>query len=209
MKAILAPAFLVLAILAATGCTAGPSSLPETLAVKPTPQPEADTRSELDDRIAHYAAHYDVPDELVHRVVKRESTYNPKAYNAGNWGLMQIRYPTARTMGYRGEPEGLFDAETNLKYAVKYLRGAWLVADGDHDRAVGLYQRGYYYDAKARGMLVDTGLRPAAEGDSTPSAVARAEEVPERETETAPPPASMAYSGTTPASGSPASRPLR
>ena len=33
--------------------------------------------------------------------------------------MMQISYPTARSMGYKGEPEGLLDAETNLKYAVK------------------------------------------------------------------------------------------
>jgi soluble lytic murein transglycosylase-like protein len=52
----------------------------------------------------------------------------------------------------------LFDAETNLKYAVKYLRGAWLVAGGNEDRADRLYQRGYYYDAKRKGLLDETGL---------------------------------------------------
>ncbi|MCY1461644.1 Transglycosylase SLT domain protein [compost metagenome] len=94
-----------------------------------------------------------MPVELVHRVVRRESSYNPKAYNSGNFGLMQIRYNTARGLGYDGAPAGLFDAETNLKYAVKYLRGAWLVADSDHDGAVALYSTGYYYDAKRKGML--------------------------------------------------------
>lgn len=59
-------------------------------------------------------------------------------------------------MGKRADPKaspGLFDAETNLKYAVKYLRGAWLVADSNRDNAVRLYARGYYYDAKRKGML--------------------------------------------------------
>ncbi len=103
--------------------------------------------------ISKYAALYQVPESLVHRVVKRESTYNPKAYSNGNYGLMQIRYNTAKGMGYKGPASGLFDAETNLKYAVKYLRGAWLTADTDHDGAVRLYASGYYYTAKRKGLL--------------------------------------------------------
>lgn len=103
--------------------------------------------------IKKYAALYQVPEALVHRVVKRESNYNPAAYSRGNYGLMQIRYNTARSLGYSGGPSGLFDAETNLKYAVKYLRGAFMVADNNHDNAVRLYARGYYYDAKRKGLL--------------------------------------------------------
>ena len=103
--------------------------------------------------VEKYAAKYQMPAELIHRVIKRESTYNPAAYSKGNYGLMQIRYNTARGLGYKGTPEGLFDAETNMKYAVRYLRGAWLVADKDHDQAIRLYSRGYYYDAKRKGML--------------------------------------------------------
>ena len=114
----------------------------------------------MDALIARYAAEYGVPETLVHRVVKRESTYNPQAQNGGHYGLMQLKPETARTMGYRGSAAGLYDAETNLKYGVKYLRGAWLLADGSQDRAVQLYSAGYYYVAKKRGMLVETGLRP-------------------------------------------------
>ena len=62
-------------------------------------------------------------------------------------------------MGYRGSPEGLLDAATNLTYGVKYLRGAWLVADGDPDAAVGWYARGYYYEARRKGLLEEAGLR--------------------------------------------------
>ena len=64
---------------------------------------------------------------------------------------MQIKHATARGMGYHGPASGLFDAETNLKYAVKYLRGAFLVADGNIKRADQLYQRGYYYRRQAEG----------------------------------------------------------
>jgi len=114
---------------------------------------------ELRRLINKYADLYEVPRPLVHRVVIRESTYRPWARNGPYWGLMQILPQTARTMGHRGPPEELLDAETNLKYAVKYLRGAWLLSDGDYDTAVGWYARGFYYEAKRRGMLEETGLR--------------------------------------------------
>lgn len=115
--------------------------------------------ADLNRLIAKYAAIYDVPAPLIHRVVQRESSYNPRARNGPYMGLMQIHPKTARGMGYNGSPEGLLDAETNLKYAVKYLRGAWLVSDGSYGRAVMWYARGYYYEAKRRGMLKQTGLR--------------------------------------------------
>lgn len=113
----------------------------------------------IDAIISKYAALYGIPESLLHRVVKRESTYNPRAYNRGHYGLMQIKYATARGMGYEGPAEGLFDAETNIKYAGKYLRGAWMVADDKNDGAVRLYAAGYYYHAKRKGLLDETGLR--------------------------------------------------
>ncbi|TGQ36438.1 MULTISPECIES: lytic transglycosylase domain-containing protein [unclassified Mesorhizobium] len=115
-------------------------------------------RGEIERLIEKYAALYEVPVNLVRSVVNRESTFNPKAYNHGHWGLMQIKHATAHGMGYDGPASGLFDAETNLKYAVKYLRGAWLVSNGNAKRADQLYQRGYYYDAKRKGLLEATGL---------------------------------------------------
>jgi soluble lytic murein transglycosylase-like protein len=109
--------------------------------------------------IRQYADIHDIPESLLHRVIQRESNYDPAARNGPYWGLMQILPQTARTMGYRGSPEGLLDAETNLKYAGRYLRGAWLVSDGDEARAVMWYAKGYYYEAKRRGLLRETGLR--------------------------------------------------
>lgn len=114
---------------------------------------------ELRRLIQRYAQEYDVPVTLVHRVVQRESRYNPLARNGPYLGLMQIHPQTARTMGFRGNPTDLLDAETNLRYAVKYLRGAWMVADGSEDRAVMWYSKGYYYEARRRGLLDATGLR--------------------------------------------------
>ncbi|APX69755.1 lytic transglycosylase domain-containing protein [Brucella sp. 458] len=113
---------------------------------------------DLDALITKYSVAYDVPERLVRRVVHRESRFNPGARNGPYWGLMQISHPTARGMGYTGSAKGLLDAETNLKYAVRYLSGAYKVAGGDESQAVRYYARGYYYDAKRKGLLQETGL---------------------------------------------------
>ncbi len=109
--------------------------------------------------INKYADLNGVPRPLVHKVVQRESDYRPEARNGPYYGLMQIAPATARGMGFQGEPADLLDAETNLRWAVKYLRGAWMVSDGDMDKAVMWYARGYYYEARDRCLLVETGLR--------------------------------------------------
>ena len=107
----------------------------------------ANSYGNLDLLIAKHAAANNVPESLVRRVIHRESRGNPRAVNAGNYGLMQIRLGTARAMGYRGTARGLLDADTNMTYAVKYLAGAWQVAGGNADRAVRYYATGYYYAA--------------------------------------------------------------
>ncbi len=62
-------------------------------------------------------------------------------------------------MGFSGAPSDLLDANTNLKYATKYLRGAWLLSNGSEAQAVQWYAKGYYYEARNRCMLRETGLR--------------------------------------------------
>ncbi len=114
---------------------------------------------ELRRLILHYSREYQMPESLLHRMIRRESGYNPSARNGPYYGLLQIHPKTARTMGYTGTPEGLLDPDTNLRYAGKYLRGAWLVSDGSHDRAEMWYSKGYYYEAKRRGLLEATGLK--------------------------------------------------
>lgn len=113
---------------------------------------------EMNALVRKYAGIHDIPESLIHRVIQRESKYNAGARNGPYYGLMQIHPQTARTMGYTGAPEGLLDAETNLIYAGKYLRGAWLVSGGSQDRAVMWYAKGYYYEAKRLGLLRETGL---------------------------------------------------
>ena len=129
-----------------------PMSFAETKPAKPS------GNSNIDSLVAKYAALYDVPASLIHRVIKRESGYNPRAKNGPYYGLMQIRHDTARAMGYKGSAGGLLDADTNLRYAVKYLRGAYIVGGYNSDKAMRNYARGYYYDAKRAGLLEEIGL---------------------------------------------------
>jgi soluble lytic murein transglycosylase-like protein len=114
-----------------------------------------DANGNLDALIAKHSAAYGVPESLVRRVIKRESGGRARVVSKGNYGIMQIKPATARGMGYTGTAAGLLDADTNMTYAVKYLANAYKVAGGNHDRAVALYAGGYYYAAKAKGMLKD------------------------------------------------------
>lgn len=108
--------------------------------------------------VSRAARQHDLPEPLLHRVIQRESGYRADARNGPYMGLMQVLPQTARTMGHAGPPEELLNPEVNLRYAGRYLRGAWLVSDGDMDAAVGWYARGYYYEARDRCLLVETGL---------------------------------------------------
>lgn len=122
------------------------------LLLAPAVGAKADQAS-LQSLISQHATQNNIPEALVHRIVRRESNYNPGAVGRGGaMGLMQIKYATARGMGYSGSPSGLLDANTNLTYAVRYLAGAYRVADGNLDRAVSYYANGFYYAAKRRGL---------------------------------------------------------
>lgn len=127
----------------------------------------------LDARIAHHARLNDIPESLVHAAVKRESGYNPALKHGPYWGLMQIRYDTARSVGYKGPAKGLLDAETNLTYGAAYLANAYLVAGGDERRAIRLYSTGFYYEAKRRGLLAQ--MRSAEPSTDRSAVVAVAE----------------------------------
>lgn len=103
--------------------------------------------------IARHASANGVPQELAHRLILRESRYDPSARNRAYWGLMQISHATARGLGYRGPAHGLLDPETNLRYGMAYLGNAYRVAAGDQRRAMRLYASGFYREAKRKRML--------------------------------------------------------
>jgi soluble lytic murein transglycosylase-like protein len=148
-------ALFPLALLPLAACA--PQRQPERAVTAPAPAPG--NTLEMQRMIRREAAALQIPPELLDHVVRVESGYNPAARNGPYYGLMQIHPDTARTMGYDGPPSGLLDPVTNLRVAGRYLRGAWIVANGDMERAYDWYRRGYYYEARDRGLLEETGLR--------------------------------------------------
>src|ERR1700759_1482362 len=115
------------------------------------PQIAVAGNSEYDALVAKHAAANAVPEALIHRVIVRESRYQPGLVGRGGTiGLMQIKLATARGLGYTGTAEGLRHPDTNLTYGVKSLAGAYHAANGDHTRAMHLFASGYYGVAKRR-----------------------------------------------------------
>jgi soluble lytic murein transglycosylase-like protein len=123
-----------------------------------------------DQMIAREANIHGVPEAFVHRIVMRESRYHPRLVHNHCFGLMQIKYATARGMGYRGDPRGLLDPEVNLTYAVPYLANAYRLADGNEERATALFRGGYYDVAKHKEMqgLLRTASSPALTPEPAP-----------------------------------------
>ncbi|MGX4802793.1 transglycosylase SLT domain-containing protein [Bradyrhizobium guangdongense] len=132
-------------------------------------------QAEYAEMVAMHARANGVPEALVHRVIMRESRYQPGLIgHGGTIGLMQIKLATARGLGYTGDAAGLRDPNTNLTYAVKYLAGAYHAANGDHERAVRYFAGGYYYVAKQqrqqqqRAMLQEASNEPWLEPNGNP-----------------------------------------
>lgn len=85
-----------------------------------------------------------VPYSLVDAVMWIESRYNPAATGGvGEIGLMQIRPPTARLLGFRGTPGELRRPSINIRLGTRYLAGAWRLAKGDICTTVMKYRAGH------------------------------------------------------------------
>ncbi len=149
---------------------------------EPTRQHAAAHPDTYDELIARQAKIHGVPEALIHRVVMRESRYHQEVMHKRFYGLMQITYQTAQSMGYKGEPKGLLDAKTNLTYGVPYLANAFIVAGQKEDRAIALYSKGYYFEAKRRhqlGLMRTASSEPVVkEPEASESVVAQAAPAP-------------------------------
>jgi soluble lytic murein transglycosylase-like protein len=97
----------------------------------------------IDRMIERSAAENNIPSELAYAVVRVESHYNPKAKGSGVYGLSQIQPATARGLGFTGQTSDLFDPQTNLRYGMKYLAGAWQKSGHDVCGAAMKYKGGH------------------------------------------------------------------
>ncbi|MBB3996469.1 lytic transglycosylase domain-containing protein [Aureimonas pseudogalii] len=97
----------------------------------------------IDRLIAQAADDNEIPRELAYAVVRVESHYNPRARGSGVYGLSQIKPATARGLGFSGPTEALLDPETNLRYGMRYLKGAWEQGGGDVCQTAMKYKGGH------------------------------------------------------------------
>jgi soluble lytic murein transglycosylase-like protein len=138
------------------------------------PQAALAQRADYEAMVASHASANGVPAALVHRVIVRESRYQPRLVGRGGTiGLMQIKLATARGLGYTGDAAGLRDPDTNLAWGVKYLAGAYRAANGDHSRAVRYYASGYYYAAKRQRFEQPKVAAPMLASAAPPKIVAK------------------------------------
>lgn len=76
--------------------------------------------------IAQSANVYNVPETWIRAVILTESSGNPNAFRSTSprdtsYGLMQLTLPTALGLGFSGDPNNLFDPETNIDLGTKLL----------------------------------------------------------------------------------------
>ena len=103
----------------------------------------ASDKLEIFIKIIQQAEKHKVPSDFALAIVRTESGYNPFMRGEhGEYGLGQIKCPTARMMGFKGNCDQLFDPNTNLEYSMKYLRKALDVANNNLCDAATLYNRG-------------------------------------------------------------------
>lgn len=90
------------------------------------------------------AAMHGIPVALARAVVKVESSWNPRETGTvGEVGLMQIKHSTARLMGFAGSRAELYDPKTNVRWGMKYLAGAYRLANGNVCQTALKYQGGH------------------------------------------------------------------
>lgn len=119
------------------------ASLPVEVPVRSrSERADASKASALKPLIVRYASENGLSYELADAVVRLESRYNPGARKGPNIGLTQINIRTAHSLGYQGDAAGLMDAETNLRYGLKYLAQAHKLAGGDTCGTILRYQFG-------------------------------------------------------------------
>ncbi len=95
--------------------------------------------TDYDHIIKHYCQVYDVDDELVKLVIKKESEFNPRAVSSsGAIGLMQLMPETARSLGVK-DP---YNPRENIKGGVKYLNYLFRIFGNDIELVLAGYHAG-------------------------------------------------------------------
>jgi hypothetical protein len=93
--------------------------------------------------VAFEAQMQGVPVDFALAVAEQETGFTCNVISTADaFGVLQILYPTAIEMGYRGKPEELLRCHNSAKYGVKYLKHALEEAGGDLCLAANKYFAG-------------------------------------------------------------------
>lgn len=125
-----------------------PKKLRSTAALRvvdPAPAVKTARQSSVVSMIQQMAPSAGVPTWFALRIARVESNYNPALRGAaGEYGVFQIKCPTARGIGYGGPCSGLADARTNVRWGLKHLslainssRGNLRLAASKHNGGLG------------------------------------------------------------------------
>ncbi|MGI9350857.1 MAG: lytic transglycosylase domain-containing protein [Rhizobiaceae bacterium] len=107
-------------------------------------EPKSGAQGQYSKLIAKYAREHGVPYQLARAVVQVESSFRANATGAaGEIGLMQIKFATARGMGYKGSRKALYNPSTNLYWGMKYLGKAHQLAGGSTCGTILKYNAGH------------------------------------------------------------------
>ncbi|HLL28004.1 MAG TPA: transglycosylase SLT domain-containing protein [Xanthobacteraceae bacterium] len=93
--------------------------------------------------VAFEAQMQGVPLDFALAVAEQESGFTCNVISTADaMGVLQILYPTAVAMGFRGKPEELLRCHNSAKYGIKYLKAALEEAGGDLCLAANKYYAG-------------------------------------------------------------------
>jgi soluble lytic murein transglycosylase-like protein len=90
---------------------------------------------------------FGLPPGLLQAICYVESTHRPHVVNlkdgsSSSYGTCQIKYETAKLVGFRGQPKDLLNPQTNVYYAGAYLKKQMRRYNNNIWKAVSAYNMG-------------------------------------------------------------------
>ncbi len=111
--------------------------------------------SEILNTVYHKSAKYGFEPNLVLKVIKVESDFNPNAISyLGAYGLMQVNLTVWRDE-LKIDRTRIFDVNYNIDLGLQILRRYYLESAGNMKRALHLYNNGYLYQNTAYASKVE------------------------------------------------------
>ena len=117
--------------------------------------------NDFDSIVAEAGAAWSVDPTLIKAIIGAESGFDANAFRAepqigdASYGLMQMLYGTATTMGFTGSTVDLYDPTTNIRLGTRFLADLLKTADQRGygvDSAISAYNAGFSVPRPGDGM---------------------------------------------------------